>query len=298
MLIEIAIADAFGAPFEFDSKERIMREFDFGQYAKHGLSSFRLGKKERGIYTDDTQMSIAIANHMLNGSPMTHEEYAGYFYNQYKEDKRDGFRFGFSKRMRDGLERDSIESFIEYCAGLNTRNSNGCVMRAVPLGLYPDVDTVKKAAILQASLTHPTLECLIATQAIALTAHYFYHNLHLTNVHFPWWIGEKLGIGEWHHVELAWKKGEVECDALMTASFCINNTLYEFNMRNALENAIKVGGDVDSTAAISLGLLSLKEQHVNDLDQNLYDMLENGKFGRDYIIKLDQELLNKYPRNK
>ena len=52
MLVEIAIGDAYGRPFEFASREFIEANNEMRKYVNHEGENF-----ECGIYTDDTQMS-------------------------------------------------------------------------------------------------------------------------------------------------------------------------------------------------------------------------------------------------
>lgn len=56
--------------------------------------------------------------------------------------------------------------------------------------------------------------------------------------------------------------------------------------------SVDFGGDVDTVASLSLAISSLDSSVVNDLPKFLTDELENGEFGRDYIIKLDNQLKN------
>lgn len=52
-------------------------------------------------------------------------------------------------------------------------------------------------------------------------------------------------------------------------------------------------GDVDTVAAIALGVASCSEEVTQDLPSHLFEGLENGRYGRDYIRELDKKLLNR-----
>lgn len=54
------------------------------------------------------------------------------------------------------------------------------------------------------------------------------------------------------------------------------------------------GGDVDTVAAIAMGAVSLSNQHHNDLPQTLYDGLENGTYGLEYLQELDERLVGTF----
>jgi ADP-ribosyl-[dinitrogen reductase] hydrolase len=51
-------------------------------------------------------------------------------------------------------------------------------------------------------------------------------------------------------------------------------------------------GDVDTVAAIALAAGSCSPEITQDLPTHLFDTLENGQYGRDYIRRLDKQLLN------
>lgn len=59
MLLELAIGDAYGAGFEF--ADEMLWANDFSGYVRHPRPFF-----EAGHCTDDTQMSLAIAETIVN----------------------------------------------------------------------------------------------------------------------------------------------------------------------------------------------------------------------------------------
>jgi len=61
MIKEIAIADAYGAGFEFSPPKKVREKNNIIDYQEHDLYGFR------AKYTDDTQMSIAIAELLISG---------------------------------------------------------------------------------------------------------------------------------------------------------------------------------------------------------------------------------------
>ena len=296
MLLEIAMGDAFGRPFEFAPVEHRNKYFALDRYAPVGLESIKQGINQPGIYTDDTQMSLAVANHMISELSQTHYDYAQVFLSLYKADRKQGYsRLGYSRRITGLLESPTAEEFVRQAAKIEPRSSNGCAMRCLPLGLYSTPEQVKHAAVIQTTLTHATLDSIIATQYLALMAHYCYHRL---TTDFSDWLYSHMPPLDYRDVKNIKNWGEVSMDALDTVSFVIGNVLEHEKMSEMLECAVRSGGDVDSTCALSLGLASLMEDRVNDLHPNLHAKLENGIFGRDYIMEMDKLLFEKYPRNK
>ena len=76
MILEIAIGDAFGAAYEYVGKKII---------AIHGYRSNPKHQNPAGRYTDDTQMSIAIAELLLNHKTWTKELIGSHFSSVLKE---------------------------------------------------------------------------------------------------------------------------------------------------------------------------------------------------------------------
>lgn len=277
LLTCIAIGDAAGAPFEFGTKD-MLKKFSADRYPN-----------EIGTYTDDTQMSIAVALHTFGRIEFSTNAYASYFWNQYQEDKT---RPGFSRRTRSALEEPDVLRFTTSCASQMPRDTNGCVMRVLPIGYIKDVERVKQAALAQCVVTHPFAECILASQFVALMAHYSIYRFNEVNL--DQFLRDQLGVSEYNKIAYAWdKESEIPCNAVMTASFVYNN-MKGTSMKRILERAIFVGGDVDSLAAICMGLAYLNPGITNDLSDNLYDNLENGKWGRDFLQDLSRQLASDF----
>ncbi|MDZ8086327.1 MAG: ADP-ribosylglycohydrolase family protein [Nostoc sp. DedQUE12b] len=88
MLLELAIADAYGAGFEY--ADETIANNDLSRYVEH--PRFRLNP---GSYTDDTQMSIAIAEVIVAQAPWTPEVLADSFVRAFKHDQREGYARNF-----------------------------------------------------------------------------------------------------------------------------------------------------------------------------------------------------------
>lgn len=294
-----AIGDAFGRTFEFNTQQFIEENNDGLSY-KH-----REGEEQTGIgtYTDDTQMSIAIAEQILSDLPGTQVRFAAHFVTAYKRDPRGGY----SKRIKNALESTKENLPFEFILKANQAgmSSNGSVMRAVPLGLLPDPKEIMYRSIVQTSTSHGHIDAVNAATVISLTAHFFYHihpniKSNQRNKYFRW-IREQIGYSIFDDIFTSYdfaNRPRLECDAKTTASFSIKLALYGTSALQVLKDAIQIGGDVDSSASIALGLYSLRSDAVMDLPRALYDNLENGKYGRDYLKQLDDKLFKKFPRDQ
>jgi len=85
MLLQGAIGDAYGAGFEFAPMEKISQDNTISRYEPHPLFPEIHGK-----YTDDTQMSLAIAELLISGAAWTPENIAQKFVECFKRDPRRG----------------------------------------------------------------------------------------------------------------------------------------------------------------------------------------------------------------
>ncbi|WP_298915787.1 ADP-ribosylglycohydrolase family protein [uncultured Nostoc sp.] len=165
MLLELAIADAYGAGFEYGD-EMIVNN-DLSRYVEH--PRFRLIPE---TYTDDTQMSIAIAEVIVAQVPWTPEVLADSFVKAFKRDPREGYArnfYHFLVGIQDGQE------FLTEIRP--DSDKSGAAMRAAPIGIYPTAEKVIQATTIQAAITHNTPDGINAAVAAALMSHYFIYRL-------------------------------------------------------------------------------------------------------------------------
>ncbi|HEY9597159.1 MAG TPA: ADP-ribosylglycohydrolase family protein, partial [Cyanophyceae cyanobacterium] len=130
MLLELAIGDAYGAGFEYASEMIDLGYNDLRGYVKHPRHDFI-----PGCYTDDTQMSIAIAETLVAREPWTPEVLAEHFVTAFKRDQRVGYAsrfYEFLLRIKDGRQ---LLDEINW-----TSDKSGAAMRAAPIGVLPTVE--------------------------------------------------------------------------------------------------------------------------------------------------------------
>lgn len=278
MLIEIAIGDAYGAGFEFVEEEVIKKYNKLKSYYNSRIDNIKAGQ-----YTDDTQMSLAIAELLLSEVEWTKENITEYFLNVFNRDKRQGYAKGFYNFL---IDNNDVKSFLNNINPDSIRN--GAAMRSVPLSFIKDKEELKKKAKIQASITHNTHEGIISSQSIALIGHYFlYENINKQE------LKDKLLIDVKEIYKIN-KTDRVACDAIDTVDAVLTVLLKSNTYSEILINSINLGGDTDSVASIALGLASLTKQFNNDLPEFLYTDIENEKYGKDYILEIDNKLKNKF----
>ena len=275
MILEGAIGDAYGAGFEFADREVIREHNDLTHYITHPKF-----EAIHARYTDDTQMALALAEMLIDGSAWTPLSIANKFVEAFQRDPREGY----SKRLYYVLsEVTDGQAFLESIKPISTRN--GAAMRAYPIGVLSDVAEVLDYSAIQASITHDTPQGIQSAQAVALMAHFTYHQLgSLTDL--PAFLLQSQNV-TWN---TNWK-GEVEINGIQTVEAVLTIlSSAPTSMRDILIRSVDFGGDVDTVASLALAIASNSTAVQNDLPVWLTDEIENGAYGRDYIQNIDQKL--------
>jgi ADP-ribosylglycohydrolase len=277
MLLECAVADAYGAGFEFHDEALPFND----------LSAYRQHPKHTGIrpgmYTDDTAMSIAVAEALLTGKPWTARLLATQFVECFHRDPRAGYAQRFYEFLLVTRTADDFLSNIHP----NSERS-GAAMRAAPLGWLPTVDQVREYATVQAEVTHKTTKGVDSAVATALMA------FHLRIGEHPTEMGRVLDAAvpgyEWStpYTERVGLAG-VDCVRAAVTAVTTSTSLNEI-----LKRVVAQGGDVDTVAAIAVSTASFSPHIRQDLPTHLIDTLENGPFGRDYLIGCDRRLVERF----
>jgi ADP-ribosylglycohydrolase len=275
MLVELAIGDAYGAGFEYASDPLVREHNDLSAYIQHQRHQIK-----PGCYTDDTQMSIAVAEAIVSGEPWTPALLAHHFVTAFKRDPREGYAGGFYQflqEVRDGRE------FLKRIRP--TSDKSGAAMRACPIGVFPSTGAVIERARVQAKLTHDTPTGTNAAVAAALMTHYLLYRL-----------GPKAKLGEFlaSLVPGPWQgrwQGKVGSKGTMSVHAAVTAMVSCDRLSDLLKACIAYTGDVDTVAAIALGAASCSEEMEHDLPAHLVEGLENGPFGRGFLRDLDLRLM-------
>jgi ADP-ribosylglycohydrolase len=276
MLLELAIGDAYGAGFEYVRDRRFLNQHNhLAGYVKHPTH-----KIKPGAYTDDTQMSIAIAELIVEQQEWTPENIARNFLDVFHQDKREGYAGGFFAFLK------KTRTAQEFLAHIHPdSDKSGAAMRAAPIGVYSSVAEVIRRCTVQAELTHNTPDGKNAAIAVSLMTHYFLHGL-----------GPKVALPEFlcAHVPGPWREpwlGEVGSRGRMSVRAALTSLLRNDSLSRVLKSCVAWGGDTDTVAAIALAAGSCCKEISQDLPEKLVNGLENGRYGREFLIALDTKLM-------
>ena len=275
VLVELAVGDAYGACFEFADPAVVAAGNDLSGYPPHPEHAIRPGS-----YTDDTQMSLAIAEAIVAGIPWTPEALAGKFVEVFKRDPRAGYTRWFHQFLT------RVDSGAQFVAEISaTSDKSGAAMRAAPIGVFADLSEVLARARVQAAITHRAPEGTDPACAAALMSHYFLYRL-----------GPKADLGDFVQAHLGgdWAEpwhGPVGVQGSMCVRAAITAIHESTSLSDLLRRCVAYTGDVDTVGAIALAAGSSSPELDHDLPEHLRTRLENGAYGRHYLEELDRQLL-------
>lgn len=281
MLVELAVGDAYGAGFEYADPEFVRAHNSLRGYVQHPT---HLGVRP-GAYTDDTQMTLAIAELLISGEPWTVGALADHFVRAFHRDQREGYAGRFYQLLCSVADGDELRSRIRPDS-----DKSGAAMRAGPIGLLPTVPDVLHYAAVQARVTHDTPAGTEAAQAAALAVHYC--NFAVGPVaEIGQWIDRQLraagGAGGWAR---PWR-GKVGARGWMSVRAALTVIAASRSLSEMLRRSVAFTGDVDTVATIALAAASRSTEVVNDVPDVLLRDLEDGPFGHGYLRQLDDRLL-------
>ncbi|MBC8137673.1 MAG: ADP-ribosylglycohydrolase family protein [Fibrella sp.] len=276
MITNLAIGDAYGAAFEFAPNDFVRRNNCGTRYHRHPTQNIGVG-----CYTDDTQMSLAIAETIIARDAWTPLRLATRFVEVYKRDPRPGYAREFQKFL------DEVRDGEEFLRRINPRSDkSGAAMRAGPIGIYGDVSEVIQRSTLQSKITHDTPDGIAAGVAAALMSHYCIYDVG-NKKDLPAFLNRYVPGYQW---ERPWRgkvgsQGCVIVRAALTAFTGCNS------MTDLLRTCVAFTGDTDTVATVALATAAHCREYRQDLSRTLHYKLEASRYGRHYLAQLDYELL-------
>lgn len=301
LMLGIAIGDAFGAGYESLPPDEVRRRYNL----KYSKSPHKRATHVRAHYTDDTQMSLALAELLASEQEFSDLSLAAHLHAAYHRDKRPGY----SRRTLSALERPSATDFLEASEKSTT---NGAAMRAVPIGVVADLGRVIRYGRVNAMTTHKTPEAAASSIIVALAAHYFFYRLgdslrvfdfcleHVRAPEAAMNCLEKLSHmavqGAFDPLQIrGWDRNSgLSLDGIGMAGAAVFLAAGYGEPTSLLNGAVRLGGDTDTVASIALGLYAARRP-LDSLPSFLFRELENGAYGRDYIIQVGKRLATIVP---
>jgi poly(ADP-ribose) glycohydrolase ARH3 len=288
------LGDAFGARFEGMDPDRAMFHMSI------------LSEKFTRKYTDDTDMTFALAESIIQCGKIDPEDIARQF--SLHCDLSRGYAIGTIKAvqaLRAGLKWDEVARIVFE----NGSFGNGAAMRVSPVGLFyhHNLDGLKESAIKQASITHVhplgqwgavMQACSVALAVIKDPKERFRKEQTVISLREILWGGpieyikalnkieEMLNQGKKLQVrEVAQSLGNGVEAHLSVPSACYIATTYSPDFYDAIRAAISLGGDTDTIAGMVGAVVGA---HVGEkgLPADWTEQLENGPRGRSFARSL------------
>lgn len=289
-----AIGDAVGGLFEAQLSEHIRARFES---TRQLLDHCR----EELWYTDDTQMTIGVAEALIASGDIEESSLCKAFVTNYDPTR------GYGRGARIVLE--AMEAGHDYRQVAEKHFpggsfGNGAAMRVAPVGLFfcNQFEKIAEQARLSAIPTHRHFLGIEGAQliafavAIAATTETFDKELYLSRL-------ERYAVTEAYRDRIEairsidqpedlsrFGNGIEAINSVVTAIACFCLTPYSFE--ETIGNAIFLGGDTDTIAAMAGGISGayLGEEK---LPSRLVSLLEPTPKGGAYIRKLASELHRK-----
>jgi ADP-ribosylglycohydrolase len=292
VLVGTAVGDAVGMPFESmlcNNKQLV--EWDGNSY---GNSEYH--ELQAGQFTDDTQMSIMVAESLIaNGfSP---EDLSA----RYLEWIETGVARGYGRTTFMAVT--NIKNGVHWSeTGVPGSYGNGTAMRAAPFGVFfrNDLKALIESVKIDSAITHRSDEAEAGALAIALATYFIVNDdeedlVAKIDEYLPdsdvkkklIWVDSMVGSSATPQEIL--KKTGSRADVRMTVPAVMYCYLKFNNYQEAMETAIRAGGDTDTTAAI-VGALFGAKLGLKGIPSHYLDCLED----KDKLIVLDSKL---YTRN-
>lgn len=294
-LLGLTAGDSLGAPFEGYPADHV--------YWTSGSVGQQLDQEEERLaYTDDTQMTIAVAEALLEAGRIEEESLCRAFARNYQAER------GYGQAARLILEAmvagnewnclaDSLLPGGSY--------GNGAAMRVAPIGLMfcHDLDRVMEEARLSALPTHRHPLGIEGAQLLAVAVAYtvrspafdrvgLYRELQsrCRSEEFRWQLDAALPLRS-RHTQSFLGNSLPAHRSVVSSIACFTSCPRSF--REVIERAISLGDDTDTLAAMA-GALSGACLGMEGIPARWVERLEQGEKGAEYIRSLAIELHSRH----
>jgi ADP-ribosylglycohydrolase len=296
MLKGIAIGDAFGAGVEFQDRNWIRENVDFTRFVD-ARSSIRVAPDQLAAfvqnyhpwdYTDDTEMTIAIMRAIAAPELFTEDLVVRELHAEYDRGLREkGHGRNGHGSLRWYFEGMKTISEVRDFQRDRPNPGNAPAVRAVPIGLMPP-PMINDYAAINANATHPNPMAIFASQCIAWASEFMivqkgnprlviaYCKAHawsnaaaeeylsqvdqLPNYQELDGDGLRVLCGPQPIVEPYFLPGiaGVPSDSRFTVGAILYVLKHCEDAFDALKKSIFLGGDVDSIAAVTVGIMAAR----------------------------------------
>lgn len=180
LLFGIAIGDAVGAGVEFQDRHWIRSHVDLTCFVNArsqiavppGQQKLFTENYQPWDYTDDTEMTIGVIKALCSGESFSED----LLIRKWKEEYELGIaQKGYGRNGHGSMgwyyrAEKTMEEIRDFQRN-RANPGNAPAMRAVPLGLLP-ASSINEYATINANATHPNINAILSSQCIAWAAHF------------------------------------------------------------------------------------------------------------------------------
>jgi len=293
VLLGTAIGDALGVPFETKlANYELLVAWDGETY----LGSEHHGLKP-GQYSDDTQMSLMVAESLIENHGFNPDDLA----ERYVEWITSGRARGYGKTTLLAIQ-NLVNGKHWSESGIAGSYGNGTAMRAAPFGVYfrNDLQSLISICKMDSSITHASDEAEAGSIAIGYAAAYavngekeglldeLWRILPDSKVKSIIYSLDSLIDSPYITPEQALRVIGTKADVRQTAPAALYCFLKFETYAEAIQAAIRAGGDTDTTAAIVGALFAARDGTLNISDAWISGVEESSR-----LMELDSQLYNR-----
>lgn len=294
ILLGTAIGDAFGAGVEFQDRTWIRENVDFSTLV-NARNQIKVPSDKKQIfiknysawdYTDDTEMTIGIINALLSKEIFSEDLLVRKWKEEYEDGKQ---RKGYGRNGHGSMSwyfsgQKTIEEVRDFQRH-RPNPGNAPAMRSVFLGLLKE-DLINNYAAVNANATHPNINAILSSQCIARASEYvlkkkgerskiigYCINNVTLNDEYKSYLKAVDQIGFYNELTevdftVLCGKQPIEAPYFLSgikglpsdSKFTTGAVLYILKVANspfdALKKSVLLGGDVDSIASITTGIMA------------------------------------------
>ena len=248
------IGDIVGSVYEFDNTKRV----DFPFFS------------QRSTYTDDSIMTVAVAEWLLTDNDLTHEKLEGIMvkYAEAFPFPMGGYGGGFAQwlfrpeRLVDYRTGDIAGRRVPYNSW-----GNGAAMRVSAVGWkFRTLEETERVAALSSSITHDHPEGIKGAQATA--AAIFLARSGYSKQEIKEYIERRFGYDLNIHTDEIRKVYGWEDSCQGTVPPAIRAFLDSTDFESAVRIAVSLGGDSDTLACITGGIA---EAYYGEIPQEIFE---------------------------
>lgn len=265
VILGTAIGDIVGSRYEINNC-KTGKDFEFfhNQFCR---------------FTDDTVMTFAVAKAlMLCDNDLS--KFKQIVIDTMVEIGRKYINCGFGPSFYYWLKKDKHEPYGSY--------GNGSAMRISPVAVvFKDINQIKNVSAIITNVSHNHIDSIIGSEAVCIAISMSLNNIDKSKI--KQYIEDNYFKLDEINKELKSQK-EININCIETVKKSLKAFFNSNDFEDAIRNAIALGGDSDTIAAITGGIASAYYGIPEDIYQQALQFLDS------YLINIHDEFVEKFKR--